>query len=457
MNIRWPRWQAIAAIVGLLLLAFLCAFPTWFTARINERRELLTALQGLALSVLVWPILSIAGLWLLYLALRRAYRLVRRPPQLMVLDFTNSTGVGDLDKTISGMSQLAREHLVREMWEVRRQVSDNVGRLVPGAERPPRWTPLPDAGEDKQLADLVKSLAEVVPGQTKPLVSLLAIAFPREGTSVACTLQRRGEAPDRLGMTFVISDLGGAGSEPLTVWEPKPPASEPGSGRAGDHGTGNPIGTRPHHRDAESGATGTPGSEPGEAQALFELGRLYERRRALDQAKGFYEEALKKRPDLPQAREALGRVLEGRRTPVDRYVGGAPHLGLLQPASRALAYRLSMRTMLAEPPPGLRTRRADRRKVEEQRQQREDYECQVSHFFGVLHQASGMVFEEYGPQFYRLSERLLLDAIELIPGWYAPYENLAVTYSFWGRQAVERRLVSRLEGMGYTVTLQPAA
>jgi tetratricopeptide (TPR) repeat protein len=145
-----------------------------------------------------------------------------------------------------------------------------------------------------------------------------------------------------------------------------------------------------------------PPEENKDAQAYYTLGQLYEERGALDQAKSQYESALTKQPDFERAKDALKRVLQTRKTSEDRY------LALVEPVARGLAIEIAQRSMEADS--------KDKR-----------HRAEVYNFIGAYHQSSAQAFKDF-TFFYNLAIDDFKNAINLVPEWFQPYENLADTY-----------------------------
>ena len=142
-----------------------------------------------------------------------------RSSQLIIDNFTNASA-DELDKVLPGLSQLARERLVREMKGVRQRVKQHIITQGPENYRPPDKFALPQSTSDQRLADLVASLNEFTPDQIDPVVHMLKVIFPPYGTKVTSILQSQGKEYDRLGITFEITNIEGRLSSKLyTIWE----------------------------------------------------------------------------------------------------------------------------------------------------------------------------------------------------------------------------------------------
>lgn len=143
-----------------------------------------------------------------------------RKSQLVIDNFANASGAEGMDFVLSGLSQLGRERLVRDMKGVHQRLKEHISGNGLPAYAPPDKLPLPQATPDERLSSLVASLNEFTPDQIDPLVNLLKIVFPSYGTKVTSILQSQGENHRRLGITFEITDIEGrVASKIYTIWE----------------------------------------------------------------------------------------------------------------------------------------------------------------------------------------------------------------------------------------------
>ncbi|QSJ17095.1 hypothetical protein JYQ62_36545 [Nostoc sp. UHCC 0702] len=163
----------------------------------------------------VVAVLSILALYRLILLI--AYR----SSQLIIDNFSNYSGANEeLDKVLSGLSQLAREMLVQEMKGVRLRMNEHIKSSGPETYHYRDQLPLPQATPEQRLADLVASLSEFTPDQIDPVVHLLKVIFPPFGTKVTSILQSQGKEHSKLGITFEITNIEGRLSSRLyTIWE----------------------------------------------------------------------------------------------------------------------------------------------------------------------------------------------------------------------------------------------
>ena len=161
-----------------------------------------------------------------------------------------------------------------------------------------------------------------------------------------------------------------------------------------------------------------PMEENKDALACYTLGQIYEQRRALDQAKTQYEDALKKQPDYAAAKDALERILEKRKTLEERYdelMGSAMYWLAIELARRALeedARRIGHRF---------------RRSILEIGEHSINYLAQLYNFIGYFHQNGGKEWEQF-PEFYDMAIDDFSKAISFDGDWFQPYENRALTY-----------------------------
>ncbi|MEB3215161.1 MAG: hypothetical protein VKN72_02735 [Nostocales cyanobacterium 94392] len=143
-----------------------------------------------------------------------------RTSQLVIDNFTNASGAEGMDFVLTGLSQLGREKLVREMNGVHQRLKEHIRVSGLRTYRPPDKLSLPQSTPDERLSSLIGSLNEFTPDQIDPLVSLLKILFPAYGTKVTSILQSQGEDYRRLGITFEITDIEGRiASRLYTIWE----------------------------------------------------------------------------------------------------------------------------------------------------------------------------------------------------------------------------------------------
>ena len=171
-------------------------------------------------------LLSLGKIVLIFLILiviqRILFLIWSRSSQLVIDNFSNASGNEELDRVLAGLSQLARERLVREMKGVHHRLKEHV---VPRTYRPADKLPLPRATPDQRLTNLVDSLNKFTPEQIDPVVQLLNVVFPVYGTKVTSTLQSQGNDDEKIGITFEITDIEGghlaskAYTKLYTVWE----------------------------------------------------------------------------------------------------------------------------------------------------------------------------------------------------------------------------------------------
>ena len=164
---------------------------------------------------------TVLGLLLLAVLAARVLRL-RGRRQLVVGDLANASGNAELDGRLGGMSQLFRQQLVEQLGLVDAKIAQSIERAnVPGYSRALDPIPLPRSAPDQSVANLAASLRTFAGDRAGPAVQLLSDILLRPwGTIVGGTLQRRGSAPDRLGLTCEVADLrGGDVPASRTIWE----------------------------------------------------------------------------------------------------------------------------------------------------------------------------------------------------------------------------------------------
>jgi hypothetical protein len=174
-----------------------------------------------AASTIVFTLLKLVVLLLSLIIIQRLLLLIfNRSPELIIENFSNSSGNDELDKVLTGFSQLARQGLVGEIEGVRRRVQENIRGVGPDAYRSSDKTPLPQATSAQQLNNLLVSLTEITPGQIDSVLQLINVIFPPYGTKVISILQHKGDTPGRVGITFEIKNILGKQAPKLyTIWE----------------------------------------------------------------------------------------------------------------------------------------------------------------------------------------------------------------------------------------------
>lgn len=283
--LRRARQLGVGLLVGVAVVCMLIVAKYV----IGQKAPLLDALRD-AVIVLI----ELVGIVLITALLCRALRIALRW-QLVFATFTNATEINDIDdKQLAGITTLAREELVRQLTRVSAEIdqlsvdpsvadeNEYEAHVKPrlrlaslkwlqaqsisgdkpdpltfrqqiwlGSYADPSRVPItfPTKDIDSSIQDLTGSIAQVVPGQARMIVQILSALVPKRGVMVSCSLQRRDEGGDTLGISVEITDLGG-GRLPqlLTIWEPVPPnaQSEENDSRAASqqesHGT-TPLGT----------------------------------------------------------------------------------------------------------------------------------------------------------------------------------------------------------------------
>jgi hypothetical protein len=184
-----------------------------------ETSALSSALDGF--TGLISDVLLIGALILgAFLVVRILSRLIRllRARQLVVENLANSSGSDDIGKSLTGLSQLTREELSRQLRLVRREVVNNSEGGGANSAHVRRSAPLvpedddPDAPRvgnalDDTLGTLLESLKGTAPDRIKWVVEFMKLAFPQKGVIVNGDLQRLEDVPNRLGITLSVSDV----------------------------------------------------------------------------------------------------------------------------------------------------------------------------------------------------------------------------------------------------------
>lgn len=162
-----------------------------------------------------------ALLFSLVLLQRLLWLMLRRRPELVIENFADASGKDELIKVLSGLTQLARQELIREIKGVRQRVKEHVRSVGPERYRSSDVSPLPQATSDQRLTSLLSSIKEFAPTQLSPAFQLISILFPPFGTKVTGLLQSKSSSPEKLGLTIEITDIQGELVPRLyTIWEP---------------------------------------------------------------------------------------------------------------------------------------------------------------------------------------------------------------------------------------------
>lgn len=276
----------------------------------NTNKIVISPLQALVTLLATWSIVVLA-----ILLIWRIWKL-SRVSNLVIDTFNNATQKDDLSKVLSGLNQLTRERLAQVLEEVRIRMN-----MYRATNDPLNRFPVPRQAFDQPLTSLLASLKTVTTGEMSTAIQLLSLLFTPRGTKVTATLQSRGDLPIILGISVEVLDLEGK-KEPVlqTFWE-----------QAVIHQGGIPPVAAP--------PLTAPPDVAEEAHAYYILGHLYEGRGALEEAKTQYENALEKLPTYDDAKDALRRVLDVRKTLEDRY------LELTEPMAYWLAIQIAERSL----------------------------------------------------------------------------------------------------------------
>lgn len=170
---------------------------------------LTNSIYTLAINILVK--LIILPIFILLLIIRlKPY--IFRSPELIVDNFINATGDTEIDKVLSGLSQLYREKLIDSMDLVKSQVKVHVGEVdrrdnMPLPKHTPFKRPSPEDNVEHTLQSLINSLSEVTPPNIKPLISLVNILPSPRGIKVSSILQCIRNNPKKIGITLKIADF----------------------------------------------------------------------------------------------------------------------------------------------------------------------------------------------------------------------------------------------------------
>ena len=221
--------KRILLLIALLGIGFItaCSQPTNSEATKQNINTPLAEVAGSlkmleeSITTILFFLGKIVLILLILMIIQRIFFLIlNRSSQLVVDNFSNASGNEELDSVLAGLSQLARERLVREMRGVHHRLKEHVDKVAPRTYRPADRLPLPQATPDQRLTNLVDSLNEFTPDQIDPVVQLLNVVFPAYGTKVTSILQSQGNDHEKIGITFEITDIEGhLASKLYTIWE----------------------------------------------------------------------------------------------------------------------------------------------------------------------------------------------------------------------------------------------
>jgi tetratricopeptide (TPR) repeat protein len=207
---RFLRFLGFILVFGLLVAG------VWYLGDSIDKYVLEPAWDLAKLLILLLAIpLAVIVAYRIY----RLYRRARDLPQLVFTDFSNNSGISELDPVAAaGFRQLFRENLVIAV----EGIDGRVQKRKSSTQKPPlEKAPLNSRViQDTQLRDLVNALAEASPEPIKPVVQLLSLVVPPRGTTITGNLQRAGSTPGKLGLTLEIADIEDPGQSQLrTIWE----------------------------------------------------------------------------------------------------------------------------------------------------------------------------------------------------------------------------------------------
>jgi tetratricopeptide (TPR) repeat protein len=373
---------------------------------------------------------------------------------LIIETITNSTGHDDLNKKLTGLTQLAREELVKTL-EVMSYRIKHYGYLGPEEYKPPEKFLIPVGASSDKLSTLLKSLQEATTGELKTAIQVINLMFPPRGTKVTITLQSKGDMHEILGVSLEVTDLRSQ-QEPVlyTVWEEEAvsKASSNSESNASDVNLDSQSTAAQNSsitpeslaknstterylmekllsfftRKSNSPSASHQSEENTEALAAYRLGTIYAEHGALNQAKNYYEEAVKKQPSNVKAEDALKHILKTKKTLEERYAK------LLRPVTRWLTIELTRRSMASH----------ERRILFEKG--RNIYKAKVYNFMGEFHVSAA---DEDSSFFYELAIGDYEEAISLYEQWYQPYRNLAIAYSYRGVKKKEKNIEDQKEAI----------
>jgi hypothetical protein len=471
----------LSVAVGLMLSSTVTQQPTGGTEGAGETTTppptlppetsaLSSALNGI--TGLISDLLLIGALILgAFLVVRILSRLVRllRARQLVVETLANSSGSDDIGKSLTGLSQLTREELSRQLGGVRREVNANrpgggadsahvyrSAPLVPMDENDRRALDVdvddvPDVGNalDETLGTLLESLKGVAPDRIKWVVEFMKLAFPQKGVIVNGDLQRAEDVPSRLGITLSVSDVDNRQNRSyLTVWELFGGPSKAGlresskeSSKETSEATSGGTPTKEVSKETTRETSDETSTEPAKAEpdkppagsSPAGIPPANDDSTADDSTKTTHKETSKnttKESSKETSNETSKNVSVSKEITKETSTGQRDltrgYIGLLKPGCRWLACEISKRERLAEvlsiplvpqAERGVPAERAARERIRTVKQSA--LRGTIANFYGVLYAASAPTFSGYDTGFlqraadqFRYAIRQFADAPE---------------------------------------------
>jgi hypothetical protein len=415
-----------------------------------------------------------------FLVVRIFYRLLLllRARQLVVENLANSSGSDDIGKSLTGLSQLTREQLARQLRAVRREVDENkVGGGAKSAHVM-RSAPLePDVGKelDGTLNTLLESLKGVAPDRVKWVVEFMKLAFPQRGVIVNGDLQRSEDSPSKLGITLSVSEIDDRRDRRyLTVWERSRGSSKAGSketSKEASEETSKEIAGSTPAKEVSRETSKETSDETSTSSARAAANDLSagdpSANDVTNEAHKEISKTISKGTSKETSNEASKKVNVSKNiskeNSTDQRDMTRGYIGLLEPGCRWLACEISEREKLAEIPSIPLSQQAEHGGQDDlavwERIQTVKIAAltgTIRNFYGALYATSALQFDRYSTDFFRLAidrfekakdqfAHALKHVTELgqLPDedpekkstitmlWrsYLPYENLANTYS----------------------------
>lgn len=178
---------------------------------------------GDAVGSVVTASLLTAGLFLAVMLLLRLRRAGRRR-QLVLPDVIDGAGLADQDGVRQGLSSLARQQLVASIAEIADDIRPRLSSV--GLAHTRDDNPLPTDTALDAAEELLGLVTALPPEGAVALAAFTGrLLFPVHGAQALVTVQRRGDAGERLGLTVELTALGHQSFPPvtLTMWEPEAP------------------------------------------------------------------------------------------------------------------------------------------------------------------------------------------------------------------------------------------
>lgn len=160
--------------------------------------------------IIIGVVLGIIFFWLVLIRLyHELYNVVfKQKRQLFVADLENVSGDKSFDDTRRGLSEQMRELLLKNLdniGQIIRTHNDELG--IHKIKRSPEFFYVPEGTEVTPLKELINSLKDTAPQETKSLFSFLSFIYPKPyGVKINCFFQGHKDQSEVLGITSRMAD-----------------------------------------------------------------------------------------------------------------------------------------------------------------------------------------------------------------------------------------------------------